>query len=413
MPRGHAAVVRLRRNISFQAAYAAATIGAFVAFLPVLTLILPERVAALTGDNGMRHLSMVLLLGALMASGANILAGLISDALFRRFGQRRSMIAAGMAAVLASYGVLCVATSFSTLLIGVLFFQLSVNMLLAPLAALMVDYVPDDQKGRMAGWLGLALPLGTASVSLVARFPSPQTQLLAVGGLVLALVSPLLFAWPLTPSMASTLPEADQARKMPADSNLDYVRAWAGRFLIQFAAAAIIFYLYYYVSILVVFDKPATGHQVAHAIGQLSLLFAAVSVCAGLVSGVISDGLDGRRLVSFISALMVSTGLLLLAVVQAWALVMVSYTLFAAGLAGFLTSDSALVAQLVAKDRRPATLMGVMNLTNTLPAVLAPAIGLMGHNGTSAGQQILSLLYLSSGAAIVAAFCMLSIKSVR
>lgn len=397
----------------FSFLYAAAMVGAFVAFIPVLTLIVPQRVTGLSGTDDLQFLSLLLLCGAVMAGAANIVAGFVSDAVFQRSGHRRALIVLGLVCVLGSFVLLAGARTKGGLLLAVLVFQFSVNVLLAPLTALMVDYVPDRQKGRVAGWLGLALPLGNAAVSIVAQVPGLAGQFLALSALVVALTLPLLWFWPVPgePIGAACVGLVDALR--PSHAKLDFVRAWAARFLVQFAAAGMIYYLYYYVSGFVVFDHVAGPAQVAGAIGHLSLIFAALSVCGGLAAGFLSDSLDRRPLVLSACAMMVGLALLMLALVHDWLWVMFGYGVFAAGLSGFLSLDSALVAQLVVHQRRPATLLGVMNLTNTLPAVIAPMFALMAHDGERASQNILLLLFAASCAAILAGYCILTIRSVR
>ena len=96
----------------------------------------------------------------------------------------------------------------------------------------------------------------------------------------------------------------------------------------------------------------------------------------------------------------------MIAVMALWPLVVMAYALFAIGLAGFLAVDSALVAQLISASARRATLLGVMNLTNTLPGILAPLVTLavIGDGGGDAGRMII-VLQLSAVGALVAAGC--------
>ena len=53
-----------------------------------------------------------------------------------------------------------------------------------------------------------------------------------------------------------------------------------------------------------------------------------------------------------------------------------AYVLFHAGLTAFLSVDSAMVTQLIGDSPRRGELLGFMNLTNTLPAIIVPSITL-------------------------------------
>ena len=84
--------------------YAIANIGSSIAFLPLLVLLLPARVAAMSGPHqDVRVMSVLLLIGAVVASLANILGGAVGDRWLKRTGSRRGLIAIGLAGVIASY----------------------------------------------------------------------------------------------------------------------------------------------------------------------------------------------------------------------------------------------------------------------------------------------------------------------
>ncbi len=392
----------------FAALYVLAMCGAFIAFIPLGMLILPQKIATIAGiDSGggpVRTLSWLLVAGGIMAGFSNIAAGHVSDRLFRTHGNRRRLIGLGLMLVIGALAVLGAAQSFAGLVLAMLIFQLAINMLLSPLVALMVDYVPDRQKGAIAGWLGLALPVGSLSVTLLAALGSlgPGGQLAVMIMLVVVLVAPLLLRWPIPAPVAPLNPAHQEGPSAQhAGTMRNFALAWMARLLVQFSAAAILPYLYYFVAEVA---RPGeTPARTAAAVGTMAVVFAVASIGGGLGAGWLSDRLGRRQPVLVATALMVALAMILLATLSDWTLIILAYALFAAGLAGFLAVDSALVAQLVSASDRRATLLGIMNLTNTLPGFLAPAATLLAiGDGVGAGAMVAVLKLAAAGAAIAA-----------
>lgn len=395
----------------FSLCYILAMFGAFVAFMPLGALILPQKIATIDGVNGdpVRALSWLLVAGGIMAGTGNIVAGHVSDRTYRRAGNRRRVIALGLVATLATLGLLAAAHSFATLLFAVLAFQFALNLLLSPLFALMVDYVPDRRKGRMAGWLGLALPVGSLSVTLLVALPpiGVAGQLAVTAAIVLVLVAPIVLLWPVPEPVPVAQPTAQPGSAKPSRSAglvSNFALAWVARLLVQFAAASILPYLYYYVADIA---RPGADlAEVAQSVGQLAFVFSVSSVVGGLAVGWISDRVGQRQPALVTSAVMIAASMLLLANAQGWLGIMAAYSLFAVGLAGFLAVDGALVAQLVSTSERRATLLGVMNLTNTLPGVMAPTIALLLiDDGSGSGWRMVFVLKLAAIGSLASAFC--------
>ena len=74
------------RGLGFLAIYALAWGGGVIAYVPLLTLILPIKVEAIAPDDKVALLSLATLIGAVVASGINIAAGIVSDRTVLRRG---------------------------------------------------------------------------------------------------------------------------------------------------------------------------------------------------------------------------------------------------------------------------------------------------------------------------------------
>ncbi len=396
--------------------YGLAWIGAHLAFMPLLVLLLPRRVEALAEGDPAAALSRILLTGALVASVANIGAGALSDRWMSRRGSRRAPLIFGLALTTASYVGLAAADSLTALAAAIIVFQLGLNATLSPLSALLTDYFPDSEKGRIAGLANAALPLSSAAIAPLAwLFPHDTAAgFLLIGAIAVGCCAPLVILWPFTPVGAGPVGKAPAARPAtPAGRRQDFALAWLARFLVQLGAAFVIGYLYVFVAARFGATGAGTTSTTGERLGVLTLVAAILATLSALASGRISDRLGRRRLPLAVAALAVAFALAALGLLPGWIAFIAAYALFHAALVGFLAIDTALIAEMLAPDPRRAALLGIMNLTNTLPAVLAPGIALLvleREPTVSALAAALSLCAIGCG---FAALAVLRIQSVR
>jgi MFS family permease len=395
--------------------YGLALFGAHLSFMPLLVLLLPRRVEALASGNAATALSQILLIGALVASVANIGAGNLSDRWMRRHGNRRVPIALGVALTLASYIWLAAAGSLPALTAAVIVFQLSVNGMLSPLAALLTDHFPHHEKGRISGLANAALPLSSAAVApLVWLFPGDHPgAFLLTGTLAVACIAPLVVIWPFA-GPASQLPAPALPASDPVSSRRrDFALAWIARFIVQLGAAFIIGYLYVFVGTHSSQAGSADEAETARRIAALALFATLFATLSALACGRLSDRLRRRRVPLAIAAICAGLALAILGSDPGWVVFLAAYALFHAGLAGFLAIDTALVAEMVTANGRRAALLGIMNLTNTLPSVLAPGIALIVlRYNPQVGSLFWALTMCAFGCAL-AALAVLCIRGVR
>lgn len=400
----------------FAILYVLSMFGAFIAFVPLSALILPQKIAAMAdiAERGgpVRALSWLLITGGVMAGIGNIVAGHIGDWLLRWHGDRRPLVVIGLALTMTTLIALGIAQSFAGLVLAMAAFQLALNLLLSPLAILLVDYVPDQRKGSMAGWLGLALPVGSLAVTALVslRMVGPVGQVTLTALAVFVLVAPLAILWPVPVHINDHAPPEGAANPAPALPPAtppalirNFALAWLARLLVQFAAAAILPFLYFYVADIAL--AGARPDAVAGGLAILSLAFAVASVGGAMSAGWLSDRIGRRQPFLVATAAMVAIGMVALATTTSWPLIVAAYAVFAAGLGGFLAVDSALVAQLISSSDRRATLLGVMNLTNTIPGIVAPLVTLLAVGVVADGTVLVLVLKLGTVAAVAAALC--------
>lgn len=395
------------------ALYGAAFLGIHCAFMPLLVLLLPRRVQLLATGDPTIALSWLLLAGGLIAGLSHIVGGMLSDAWFARKGDRRGIIWLGLAGLLIAYGWMGMAQSLLALALAIGFFQMCLNIAFAPLGALLADYIEDEQKGKVSAAMNAALPASTGVVWLAAAFfPSDSASGFWLTGLLsVALVIPLLVFWPFDTQAQRKSGEwqAHSADQMQALPLLDFALAWAARFLVQLGAAFVINYLFLYL---------ATHHfggeqSTTDLLGEMALPASGFALSLTFVAGIFSDRFGRRRLPMCLAAMTLCTGFAGLGQSETLWLLMAAFILFHAGLASFLSIDTALVAELLSASEKRGAWLGVMNLTNTLPAMVAPGLALFTLSGNSTANVLPQLFIASAVGALLAALAIWRIRSVR
>lgn len=382
---------------SFLLLYALANAGGVVAYAPLLSLLLPARIAAVAGSAQLGWLSLATLLGALSASLSNILWGWASDLR----GSRRGWAAGGLAATLGSYLLLAFADAPAAIVAAVVAFQAAVNMLLAPLAAWAADAVPDDRKGVLGGLLGAGPPVGALAgvVATLPGLPGEGARLAAVCAMVAALTLPLLAAAPAGSAPAAVArpaaPRAPVARR-------DFALLWLARLLVQVAAVVLFAFLLFYFRALP--DAPSQDW-----VARLIAATLAVGFPLALLVGRVSDRLGPRRPFLVWAAAAMAAGLATMAAADARPLATAGYLLFGCGLSVFLPLQATFSMQLLPRRDRHGRDLGLLNLANTLPSVVATllAAGLVPRFGYS------GLLWALAAAAVIAGGCVFLVRCDR
>ncbi len=394
----------------FLGLFALAHLGAFIAFVPMLNLLLPLKAELIDPAGKAVLLSQVMLWGAVAAAVTNLAAGALSDGTRGRHGRRRPWIIVGAIAVAAAHGLVFAAGTAQQLLIAVLIFQAAVNVMFGPLNAILPDVVPGRQKGLAAALAGLALPgagLFTAGVLAVA-LARLDLRFLAVAAAVPLLVLP--FALRLREPKPPRAPARLGLPSLAALADRDFVMAFASRLLVQVTITFNVLYLLFYLQETARLGPFADVRPEA-VLGGLLGLSTAVSLAAGFLGGVLSDRLRRRRLFVTAGGMAMAGGAALLAAAPGWPGPLFAQLLFGLGLGLYSTVDTALVAEVLPDRQAAGRDLGLMNLAITVPQVLAPLFGL-GLLSLSGGD--FRWIYAASALfAVVGALAVTGIRRVR
>ena len=372
--------------------YALAWAGGAVAYTPLLTILLPGRVAGLAGSEaGIGWLAQIALAGALAASAGSIAFGFLSDIT----RNRRAWIAVGLVLSSALLPLIGRAQTLDGLIFAIIGWQLALNMMLAPLAAWAGDQVPDRRKGMLGGFMAFAPAFGALSGAIVTQPGLAQEgqRLGLVALMVVACVLPiLLFA----PRRSVALPRHEPAPAIPSAEpqpaqHRIVVRMWIARLAVQVAEATLFAYLLFWLRSL---DSAVGENQTARLFSVIMLVSAPLALAAGRWS----DKADRPMLPLAISACFSAAGLLGMALAGTLGAAMAAYALFGLASAVFLALHSSQTLRILLRPERRGRDLGLFNLTNTVPSLIMPwlAIGLVPVFGFQALFLILAVLAIGA-----------------
>ncbi|MDE0947489.1 MAG: MFS transporter [Sphingobium sp.] len=388
---------RAPRSTGFILLFALANVGGVIGYLPLLTLLLPLKIEAIAGGAHIGVFTTTVIAGAVAASLANILFGWACDCTRDRAGGRRAWVAGGIVTTALSYCLIALAATPLAIVAAIVAFQLAVNMMLAPLFAIMADEIPDAQKGIASGWLALANPVASAlSAFLVgAAYMGQEARLGIVCAAVAACIAPLLLTRP------REIAAVTGATSTDTPPGRDLAIAWSARMAVQVAGNVLSLYLLYY------FESLADGVasiDVAARVGQLLTLAYAIPLPVALIVGRLSDRLGRRKPFLLATAIVAAAGLVAMAVANHWLVSAAGFGCYAVGSAVFLALHSGFSMQLLPDPRHRGRDLGLLNLTNTLPGLIGPALAWMlaTPHDFAALMLVLAAITLSGGIAILA-----------
>ncbi|MFI6687324.1 MFS transporter [Streptomyces sp. NPDC050485] len=352
-----------------------ANLGVWVGWFGPLQLLLARQAERFAPDHKASTLALVTGLGAAVSMVANPVFGALSDRTTARVGRRIPWVVAGGAGGVAGLLILAWAPGVAVMAAGWCLVQLALNASFAALTAAVPDQVPRRQRGLVGGWLGVSqvggILVGTALATVAGGITAGYLacaafSLLAVVPYVLMRRDAVLdvrdqppFRWREFVSGFWIDP-----RRFP-----DFGWAWLTRFLMNLSYSISTMYLLYYLTDAVHYRGDAdTGVLVLTALDAITLLGTVV------ISGIWSDRTGRRKVFVVWSGLVISAATTLLAVWQTWTGAVVASLVLGVGYGVYTSVDFALLTDVLPAAADRGKDLGVINIANALPQVLAPAI---------------------------------------
>ncbi|MFF3859767.1 MFS transporter [Streptomyces sp. NPDC002209] len=352
-----------------------ANLGVWVGWFGPLQLLLARQAEQLAPDHKASTLALVTGVGAAVSMVANPVFGALSDRTTSPAGRRIPWVVAGVAGGAAGLLVLARASSVSGVIAGWCLVQLALNAAFAALTAAVPDQVPARRRGLVGGWLGVSQVGGILVGTALATVAGGVTA----GYLACAAFS-VLAAVPYVVMRRDTRlwPEARPAFRwrtflagfwIDPRRHPDFGWAWLTRFLMNLSYSVSTMYLLYYLTDAVHYEDDAdTGVLILTALNALTLLATVV------ISGVRSDRTGRRKVYVIGSGLVISAATLLLAVWQTWTGAIVASLVLGVGFGVYTSVDFALLTDVLPTAEDRGRDLGVINIANALPQVLAPVI---------------------------------------
>jgi MFS family permease len=357
-----------------------ANLGVWMAFFTPIQVLLPTQVELIDPANKETMFGLVTGLGALAAVVANPLVGALSDRTCLRIGDReygRRHVWTLLSAVLGAVSLAILGQQRTIVGVAVCWVvaQICFNAALATLTAAIPDRVPVEQRGRVSGWVGIPQSLGlvVGAVLVTAVFTGNVAGYLAVAAAVLVLALPFALVTP-----DDVLPRTHQPPLRPRAllrsmwisprEHPDFAWAWGTRFLVQVGNALGTLYLLYFLTDGVKYADPEGGLLV------LILIYTAGMMATAVTAGRLSDRSGRRKIFVIWSGVIMAVAALLLALWPSWPMAMVAAVLLGAGYGVYLAVDAALITQVLPQATDRAKDLGVINIANSAPQVLGPAL---------------------------------------
>jgi MFS family permease len=360
---------------------ALANLGLYLAYLGPISVLLPNQVQAIAGPaHKVAVLGWVTGIGAAVAMIANPVAGALSDRTVGRFGRRRPWIAGGALAGAAALVLLAGQHALAGVILAWCLAQASLNAMQASLSAAVPDQVPVAQRGTVSGWIGLPQSVGVLlAVVLVTDVVAGNGGYVLLAACVPACALPFALTMPDLPAPRSARPPWDwrafarsfwlSPRRYP-----DFAWAWLTRFAVNLGNAMTLLYLLYFLRDRLHYSRLFPGHKAEDGLVVLILLYLAGVVLTAVAGGILSDRTGRRKLPVTVAGLAMAVGAALLALWPSWPAAMAAVAITGLGYGVYLSVDAALVTQVLPTAAGRAKDLGIINIANSGPQVLAPAV---------------------------------------
>ncbi len=355
-------------------------IGINVAFFGPLQVLLAQQAAAFAPGQKEAVLALVTSAGAAVSVVCNPLAGALSDRTSGRFGRRRPWVFFGaLTGTLALVG-LSGAPSVAAMAALWCLVQLGANSAYAAITAAVPDRVPVTQRGSVGGLAAMGITTGILLGTAVGAAVAGNFSLgyLICGALLAVSVIHFLLGARDEPLPRSALGRFSLGRFVAAfwispRRYPDFAWAWFTKLLVNVGNHVVLLYLIYFLTDAVRIEQttgipPATGTLI------LTGLYSAMVIATSILGGKVSDRIGRRKPLVIGSSAVMAVASLILALAPTWTGALVGAVVLGIGFGAYMAVDFALVTQVLPHAADRGKDLGVINIANSLPQVIAPAI---------------------------------------
>ncbi|MGP4030522.1 MFS transporter [Pseudarthrobacter sp. 1C304] len=357
-------------------------VGINAAFFGPLQVLLGQQAAAFSESDKEAILALVTGAGAAVSLVANPLFGAFSDRTTSRLGRRVPWVLFG--AILGAAALIALAGAPGVAVMTLLWclVQAGCNGAYAAITAAIPDRVPVAQRGTVGGLAAMGQTVGILAGAVIAAAVAGN---FAAGYLVCAVallagVGLYFFKNDDVPLPAGARPPFSLAgfiRGFWISPALypDFAWAWLTRLLVNIGNHMVTLYLLFFLKDAVRLEET---QGIAPEFGVLVLtgLYAVMVIITSVIGGRLSDRMGRRKPLVIISSVIIAVASLILAFAPNWTGALLGASVLGIGFGCYLAVDFALITQVLPTALSRGRDLGVINIANSLPQVLAPLIAL-------------------------------------
>jgi len=380
-----------------------ANLGLWLAFYAPIQILLPQQAELLDNANKELVFGIVTGVGALVAVVVNPLAGLLSDRTTSRFGRRHPWTIGGAFVGAAGLALLSSAGNVVTMVIGWCLVQAGLNAMLATLISAVPDRVPVVQRAQTGGFIGISQMFGTVlGAVLVTELVTGLTGgYLACAAVVLVGAAAFVFSTPDAVLPKELKPRTKLQFWISPKEHPDFAWMWGCHFMVNLGNAFGTFYLLFFLTDVVRRADPEGSLLILMAFYGLALIIGA------LVTGWLSDRSGHRKPYVLVAVALMALAALVLVFWPTWTGSLIAGPLLGAGFGMYWAVAIALLTQVLPAAADRAKDLGVVNIANSLPQVVAPLLA----SGILAGLGYAGLFAASAAATLVAGVFLTRVKT--
>ncbi|MGW6391762.1 MFS transporter [Streptomyces sp. NPDC055103] len=379
----------------------------YALYIGVGGMLLALQVESIDPANKVANFGLVAGISAIFATVFNPVAGALSD----RSGRRNPWILGGG---LLALPVMLLLGSVDTILLVTIAWclgQAVMNIYQAAITSVVPDRVPTAARGKASAAVGLGLPIGSTIGALVgAAFSDDYRTGYLVFGAIVAGTAVLFSACAREERMPAKAPLPVKQQIAAFGSALkdhDFRWAFIGRALLILGYFAVAGFQLYILKDHT--DLPA-GLAPEEAVAVLMPLNAVAMVVSTVLGGWLSDRYDRRKLFVGASAALAAVALVIPAVSTSWTAMLAFSIVNGLGFGCYMAVDTALVTMVLPKAEDAARDMGVLNVANAGPQIVAPFVASL---IVSLSGGYTALFLIAAVLSVLGALAVRPIRSVR
>ncbi|PLS31851.1 MFS transporter [Bifidobacterium margollesii] len=375
-------------------------------YLGLVGVLVPQQVAEIAPDQKTSAIALMSTVAMIVSTIANIVEGALSDRTRSRWGRRTPWIIAGSIGSCLCILAWAHCTEVWHVVLADSVYMIFLNMIVAPLIAVIADRTAPKYRGTMSGVYALGTCIGQYGGQAFASLflPVPDTGFIVMAVMVLfsGPVAALFLREKSTKDMPVekiTLQTFSDNFAFPTKGARDFYLAMIGKMCIITSSFAISGYQLY---ILTDYIK-LSGGKLQGYVTMISMIMMATAIVMCFFAGPVSDKIGRRKLPVVIAGILITIGSLVPMFTSQAFIMLVYAVVVGIGMGMFNSVDQALNIEVLPDPKTAAKDLGLLNIANNGGQVFGPifasiVINAVGYHAVfplAAGLALLGIVLVS------------------